>query len=91
MVDRAIARRAAELRAEHASLRLTDAMSLTTALVSDADLLTLDKKVKRISNAHLIEEFEEATKIDAEEAIRAARRKRTATRLLQENGDAVVA
>lgn len=48
-VDRAIARRAAELRAEHASLRLPDAMSLATALVSDADLLTLDKKLKRIS------------------------------------------
>jgi predicted nucleic acid-binding protein len=49
MVDRAIARRAAELRAQHASLRLPDAMSLATALVSDADLLTLDKKLKRIS------------------------------------------
>ena len=49
IVDRAIARRAAELRAEHASLRLPDAMSLATALVSDADLLTLDKKLKRIS------------------------------------------
>jgi predicted nucleic acid-binding protein len=48
-VDRAIARRAAELRAAHASLRLPDAMSLATALVSDADLLTLDKKLKRIS------------------------------------------
>lgn len=47
--DRAIARRAAELRATHASLRLPDAMSLATALVSDADLLTLDKKLKRIS------------------------------------------
>ena len=49
MVDRAIARRAAELRAQHASLRLPDAMSLATALVSDAHLLTLDKKLKRIS------------------------------------------
>lgn len=49
VADRAIARRAAELRAEHASLRLPDAMSLATALVGDADLLTLDKKLKRIS------------------------------------------
>ncbi len=49
IVDRAVARRAAELRAEHSSLRLPDAMSLATALVSDADLLTLDKKLKRIS------------------------------------------
>ena len=49
VVDRAVARRAAELRAEHASLRLADAMSLATALVSDADLLTLDRKLKRIS------------------------------------------
>ncbi len=49
IVDRAVARRAAELRAEHASLRLADAMSLATALVSDADLLTLDRKLKRIS------------------------------------------
>ena len=49
VADRAIARRAAELRAAHASLRLPDAMSLATALVSDADLLTLDKKLKRIS------------------------------------------
>ena len=49
IADRAVARRAAELRAEHASLRLADAMSLATALVSDADLLTLDRKLKRIS------------------------------------------
>ncbi|HKS57983.1 MAG TPA: tyrosine-type recombinase/integrase [Steroidobacteraceae bacterium] len=41
--------------------------------------------------AHLIEEFEDATKIDAEEEIRAARRSRAATRLLQEDGNAVVA
>ena len=49
IVDRAVTRRAAELRVEHASLRLADAMSLATALVSDADLLTLDRKLKRIS------------------------------------------
>lgn len=49
IIDRAIARRAAELRAKHAALRLPDAMSLATALVSDADLLTLDKKLERIS------------------------------------------
>lgn len=49
VVDRAIAHRAAELRAEHASLRLPDALSLASALVSDAALLTLDKKLKRIN------------------------------------------
>jgi predicted nucleic acid-binding protein len=49
IVDRAVTRRAAELRVKHASLRLPDAMSLATALVSDADLLTLDRKLERIS------------------------------------------
>ena len=33
-IDRAIARRAATLRAEHASLRLPDAMSLATAIMT---------------------------------------------------------
>jgi predicted nucleic acid-binding protein len=47
--DRAIAHRAARLRADHPALRLPDAMSLATALVSDAALLTLDKKLKRIA------------------------------------------
>lgn len=47
-VDRAVARRAAELRSQHQSLRLPDAMSLATALTSDATLLTLDKKLNRI-------------------------------------------
>ncbi len=47
--DRAIARRAARLRADHPALRLPDAMSLATALVSDATLLTLDKKLQRIT------------------------------------------
>jgi predicted nucleic acid-binding protein len=48
-VDRAVARRAARLRADHASLRLPDAMSLATALASHATLLTLDKKLDRIA------------------------------------------
>ena len=48
-VDRAVARRAARLRAEHTSLRLPDAMSLATALATDATLLTLDKKLKQIA------------------------------------------
>jgi predicted nucleic acid-binding protein len=47
--DHAIAHRAARLRADHPALRLPDAMSLATALVSDATLLTLDKKLKRIA------------------------------------------
>lgn len=48
-IDRAIARRAAQLRGDHRSLRLPDALSLATAMVSDAALLTLDKKLKRIA------------------------------------------
>jgi predicted nucleic acid-binding protein len=48
-VDRAIARLAAQLRAEHSSLRLPDAMSLATALATDATLLTLDKKLQQVA------------------------------------------
>jgi predicted nucleic acid-binding protein len=47
-VDRALARRAAELR--HASLRLPDALSLATALASAAPLLTLDRALQRIAD-----------------------------------------
>ena len=48
-VDRAVARRAAELRARHRSLRLPDALSLATAVASDADLLTLDQRLTRVA------------------------------------------
>jgi predicted nucleic acid-binding protein len=48
-VDRAVARRAAALRAEHPSLRLPDAMSLATAMATSSTLLTLDKKLLRIT------------------------------------------
>ena len=48
-IDRVIARRAAVLRAEHPSLRLPDAMSLATAIVTDSTLLTLDKKLRQIA------------------------------------------
>jgi predicted nucleic acid-binding protein len=48
-IDRAVARRAAVLRAEHQSLRLPDAMSLATALVTDSALLTLDKKLRQVA------------------------------------------
>jgi predicted nucleic acid-binding protein len=48
-IDRAVARRAAVLRAEHQSLRLPDAMSLATAMVTDSALLTLDKKLRQIA------------------------------------------
>jgi predicted nucleic acid-binding protein len=48
-VDRVIARRAAQLRAEHNALRLPDAISLATALVTEATLLTLDKKLQQIA------------------------------------------
>jgi predicted nucleic acid-binding protein len=48
-IDRAIARRAATLRAEYSSLRLPDAMSLATAIAADATLLTLDRKLQRVA------------------------------------------
>jgi predicted nucleic acid-binding protein len=48
-VDRAVARRAAELRAEHASLRLPDALALAVALVSGAALLTFDERLARLA------------------------------------------
>jgi predicted nucleic acid-binding protein len=48
-IDRAVARRAAALRAEHQSLRLPDAMSLATAIATDSELLTLDKKLRHIA------------------------------------------
>ena len=48
-IDRAVARRAAVLRAEHQSLRLPDAMSLATAIATDSSLLTLDKKLRQIA------------------------------------------
>ena len=48
-IDRAIARRAAALRAEHPSLRLPDAMSLATAIATNSTLLTLDKQLRRIA------------------------------------------
>jgi predicted nucleic acid-binding protein len=48
-VDRSIARRAAQLRARHRSLRLPDALSLATALSSGAELLSLDSQLRRIA------------------------------------------
>jgi predicted nucleic acid-binding protein len=49
-VDRALARRAAQLRGRHSGLRLPDALSLATALVNDARLLTLDRALQRIAD-----------------------------------------
>jgi predicted nucleic acid-binding protein len=48
-IDRGVARRAAVLRAEHQSLRLPDALSLATALATDAALVTLDNKLQQIA------------------------------------------
>jgi predicted nucleic acid-binding protein len=48
-IDRSVARRAAQLRAEFQSLRLPDALALATALERDAILLTLDARVRRIA------------------------------------------
>jgi predicted nucleic acid-binding protein len=49
-VDRAVARRAAQLRARHRALRLPDALSLATALARDAELLTLDRTLQRVAD-----------------------------------------
>jgi predicted nucleic acid-binding protein len=48
-VDRELARRAADLRARHRSLRLPDALSLATALMVGADLVTLDQRLRRVA------------------------------------------
>lgn len=49
-VDRALARRAAELRARHRGLRPPDALSLAAALAQGAELLTLDRRLRRIAS-----------------------------------------
>ncbi len=49
-IDRAVARRAADLRARHPTLRLPDAMSLAVAIEANASLLTLDKKLQRVAD-----------------------------------------
>jgi predicted nucleic acid-binding protein len=48
-VDRATARRAAELRAAHRALRLPDALVLATALEIPAELLTLDEDLRQVA------------------------------------------
>ncbi len=47
-VDREIARQAAELRAEHRSLRLPDALVLATAQLRGARLLTFDERLSQL-------------------------------------------
>lgn len=48
-VDRRIARTAAELRAHHRTLRLPDALTLAVALEHEAELLTFDRRLRRIA------------------------------------------
>jgi predicted nucleic acid-binding protein len=50
-IDRELARRAADLRARHRSLRLPDALSLATALMAGADLVTLDQRLRRLARS----------------------------------------
>jgi predicted nucleic acid-binding protein len=50
-IDRELARRAAGLRARHRSLRLPDALSLATALTADAQLVTLDRRLRRVARS----------------------------------------
>lgn len=48
-IDRELARKAAELRARHRSLRLGDALVLAVAVVRGADLLTFDDRLRRLA------------------------------------------
>lgn len=48
-IGRSIARRAAQLRADFPSLRLPDAFVLATALEYDAIVLTLDARIRRVT------------------------------------------
>jgi predicted nucleic acid-binding protein len=50
-IDRELARRAAELRARHRALRLPDALSLATALMAGAELVTLDQRLRRVARS----------------------------------------
>jgi predicted nucleic acid-binding protein len=50
-VDRELARRAAQLRARHRTLRLPDAMALAAARTADAELKTFDRRLARIAAA----------------------------------------
>lgn len=50
-VDRDIARRAAQLRATHPSLRLPDALSVATAHATKSDLLTLDQRLQKLDRS----------------------------------------
>jgi predicted nucleic acid-binding protein len=49
-IDRVIARRAAQLRGAHRALRLPTAISLATALVADAEYVTLDRRLGKIAD-----------------------------------------
>ena len=48
-VDRDVAQRAAGLRARHRLLRLPDALSLATARAAGAELVTLDRRLRRVA------------------------------------------
>lgn len=50
-LDRAIARRAAELRAVHRTLRLPDALVLATAQLCEARLLTFDERLRSLAQS----------------------------------------
>lgn len=48
-IDRELARWAADLCARHPSLRLPDALSLATALTAGAELVTFDRRLRRVA------------------------------------------
>ena len=51
-IDRSLARTAAQLRADHASLRLGDALVLATTQARNAELLTFDERLRRIARRY---------------------------------------
>lgn len=49
--DRVVARRAAQLRAENGTLRLSDALVVATALVRGAELMTFDSRLRALAQS----------------------------------------
>jgi predicted nucleic acid-binding protein len=50
-IDRETARRAAELRAEHRSMRLPDALVVATAQLRGAELLSFDRRLRTLAQS----------------------------------------
>ncbi len=61
-IDRPLARQAAQLRASHRSLRFGDALSLATALGRDAQLITLDQRLRRVATQEQVSQQDSSEK-----------------------------